>query len=123
MAILKMHAEAYQDTTNIGEAIENSLIIHAVVLGQIEGRPMTASDIAAYIGMPRTTVIHKLSKMPASVGITKHRRGTRVELEISTANSELVLSKIAQACKAIADVYIELSKIDTELIDSIRRIN
>jgi len=36
------------------------LIAAAVFLGTIEGRPLTASKLAAYVGMPRPTVIRRL---------------------------------------------------------------
>jgi hypothetical protein len=38
---------------------ESYLIASAVFIGHAEDRPMTASDIAAYTGLPRTTVIRK----------------------------------------------------------------
>lgn len=43
-----------------GVSVDLALICSAVFIGQAEGRPMTAGKLAAYIGIPRPTIIRKL---------------------------------------------------------------
>jgi hypothetical protein len=42
------------------------LVACAIVIGHTEGRPMTASKIAHYLGMPRTTVLRRLDALVAA---------------------------------------------------------
>lgn len=113
IGIMRLDSEAYQGISGLGQAVENSLIIQAIVLGQADGRPMTASDIAGYLGVPRSTVIHRIDRMPRRIGITRHKRGRRVEYSVSIANDPKVIAALAQECKAITSACIELSKPDT----------
>jgi DNA-binding transcriptional ArsR family regulator len=46
-----------------GARTADLLIRSAVYLGTIEGRPMTVTKLAAYVGIPRPTVIRHLHKL------------------------------------------------------------
>lgn len=43
-----------------GAQVDDLLIRAAVYLGTVEGRPMTASKLATYVGIPRPTVLRRL---------------------------------------------------------------
>lgn len=65
------------DTPNLGERVEEILIVAAIVVGQAEGRLMCASDIANYVGLPRATVIRKLRTVDMARMLGKTRQGNR----------------------------------------------
>jgi len=44
-----------------------------VMIGHMEGKPMTASKIAHYLALPRTTVLRKLEIL-TEVGVIERRR-------------------------------------------------
>ena len=48
------HQERY------GAQVDDLLIRAAVYLGTVEGRPMTATKLATYVGIPRPTVLRRL---------------------------------------------------------------
>lgn len=41
----------------------DALLLAAVAIGDLEGRPMGAYKLSAYVGMPRGTVIRRLAAM------------------------------------------------------------
>ncbi|MCC8946024.1 helix-turn-helix domain-containing protein [Bradyrhizobium sp. Arg62] len=58
-----------------GSRIGNLLIAAAVYIGTIEGRPMSVSKIASFVGMPRATVIRRLHEL-RRYGTVERVRGT-----------------------------------------------
>jgi hypothetical protein len=46
-----------------GSCADELVLIAAVLIGQAEGKPMNASKLATYAGIPRTTVIRKLQAL------------------------------------------------------------
>lgn len=61
------------DETDANQA----LVAVAVMLGHAEGRPMNASQIAACVRMPRTSVLRRLDALVAS-GLVERTKGTYV---------------------------------------------
>lgn len=59
--IVRYWSRAYAHSEDrAGEVIEVFFVAACVFVGQAEGRPMSATKLAAYTGMPRTTVLRKL---------------------------------------------------------------
>lgn len=59
---LAFHASAYPVGTEPSETDANlALVATAAMLGHAEGRPMNASEIAARLRMPRTSVLRRLN--------------------------------------------------------------
>ena len=54
------------------------LIMLAIHIGRIEQRPMDASVICTFLGLPRSTVVRRLGSMLATGLIEPHREGGRV---------------------------------------------
>jgi hypothetical protein len=54
-----------------GTRLETFFVGFCVALGDIEGKPFSISNIAAYLHMPRTTVKHRL-KRPESWDVVYH---------------------------------------------------
>jgi len=56
-------ASRYVEGDSLGAKMEAVLILIAIALGYMEGRPFTASKLAAYLETPRTSVIRKLAQL------------------------------------------------------------
>ena len=68
-----------------GTRIETFFIAGCVAIGDIEGKPFSVAKIAAYMRVPRTTVIRRLSRLQ-SWGLID-RRGRSYYLRENTLNS------------------------------------
>lgn len=51
------------------------LLLVAVAIGDMEGKPMAAYKLAGYAGMPRGTVIRRLARMAHSGLVERGSRG------------------------------------------------
>jgi IclR helix-turn-helix domain len=72
---LAFHATIFPLDQTPGEPDANlALVAVAVMLGHAEGRPMNASQIAAYVQMPRTSVLRRLDALLAH-GLIKRIKG------------------------------------------------
>jgi DNA-binding transcriptional ArsR family regulator len=56
-------AAGFVEGRNLGAKLEAMLILIAVSVGHMEGRPFTAHKLAAYLDMPRSSVIRHLEKL------------------------------------------------------------
>ena len=57
-----IHADAYS-SRHIGASLVEMYVSFAVHIGTAEGRPMSATKIAGYLGMPRTNVLRALAAL------------------------------------------------------------
>ncbi len=48
---------------HIGASFEDMLVSFAVLIGTVERRPMSATKLAGYLGIPRTNVLRALAKL------------------------------------------------------------
>src|SRR5690242_18861630 len=60
MDMLRSVCRAYVGDEAVGPHALELIIGMAVMIGQAEDRPMSASDVAGYTGTPRATVVRKL---------------------------------------------------------------
>lgn len=60
---LRAFGAAYLGHKRFGARADELVLLAAVFVGQAEGRPMNASKLADYAGMPRPTVIRKLQAL------------------------------------------------------------
>ncbi|EHP42310.1 hypothetical protein OR16_15314 [Cupriavidus basilensis OR16] len=51
------------------------LLVCAVAVGDLEGKPMTAWKLAAYVGMPRPTIVRRLARMARAGLVARDGRG------------------------------------------------
>lgn len=92
-----------------------SLISVGLFIGQAEGRPMTASKLASYIGMPRPTLIRKLRKMQRD-GIAKPAlKGWRINTDNPLVQVRLDACK-AETLQLLRKATAELSRLDSAAI-------
>jgi hypothetical protein len=61
LMLAKEVAAVVLGTDNFGQYADDVMLCAAVWIGHAESRPMTAAKIAAYIGMPRPSVVRKLA--------------------------------------------------------------
>lgn len=106
------------DTPNLGDRVEEILIVAAIVVGQAEGRLMCASDIANYVGLPRATVIRKLRTVDMARMLGKAKQGNRACYYIKDPNNEKGLVHVRKAMFALKQCCEQLSKMDTPKLDS-----
>lgn len=87
------------------------LICLAVAIGEIDGKPLSASRISEYIGMPRVSVMRKLTELQARGLIERPARSkyTFGSFALTPEEYEMVLASMK---KMIHRASTELSKLD-----------
>lgn len=97
----------------LGETIAETLIVAAIVVGQAEGKPMTASDISHYIGLPRPTVIRKLANVAAHRRLGRIKDGARVCYVLEDLEDESIVSGARTIVGNVLRLCRKLSKMNT----------
>jgi hypothetical protein len=92
------------------------ILVCAVFIGQAERRPMTAAKLAAYVGIPRATVVRRLARM-AELGMLRQDDRKRWAIPFDSARRlahlDATSDALTQHLRRAAD---ELSKMDTRNI-------
>jgi DNA-binding transcriptional ArsR family regulator len=75
--IMRIAAKHDQEHGADGPAsqVETLLLLWSIYVGQYEGRPLSASKLALYTGMPRPTIMRKLAPLMALGKVERKRRG------------------------------------------------
>lgn len=95
-----------------GSCGDELILTAAIYVGQVEGKPMTASKLADYSGIPRPTVVRKLKHLQRR-GIV-HMNGDRsAALSLTSINDESFKEAIGAAAMRIRHASAELSKMDS----------
>ena len=103
---------AYPPTTEpFGSRLETFFIGLCVALGQFEEKPFSVAKIAAYMRVPRTTVIRRLGRLQ-SWGLI-HRQGHRYYMDQKALNSLLGLRSYQHIRRLLDKSARELSVLDT----------
>src|ERR1700755_3673623 len=106
-----LHGAYAPATEPFGTRLETFFIGLCVALGQFEERPFSVAKIAAYMRVPRTTVIRRLSRLQ-SWGLI-HRQGRRYYMDQKALNSLLGVRSY-QHIRRLLDMYArELPVLDT----------
>jgi hypothetical protein len=87
------------------------LIGSAVMVGHAEKRPMNATKIAQYIGLPRTTVIRKLNEFLRAGVIARH--GNVYLLSEERAHNQTKYVTEAMRIFRTAEKSLKAAKLDT----------
>lgn len=109
--IVVTFCKAYFDGDKPADRVNDMLIGAAILVGQVEGRPLNASKIAQWVGMARPTVIRRLSWLEQK-GVIE-RKGTVFKMRHDVVNSDSVVRAGLSARRAISTAYSQLSKLDT----------
>ena len=103
---------AYAPTTEpFGTRLETFFIGLCVAIGDIDGKPFSVAKIAAYMRVPRTTVIRRLDRLQ-SWGLID-RRGRYYYLHEKTLNSLIGLRSYQQVRRILRKASRELTVLDT----------
>jgi hypothetical protein len=94
-----------------GARLETFYIGLCVAVGDIEGKPFSVAKIAAYMRVPRTTVIRRLAQLQ-SWGLID-RRGRHYHLHEQTLNSLIGMQSYQQVRRILRTAVEELSVLDT----------
>ena len=114
LEIMRLFCSAYFRADLYGSRAADFVLVGAVFVGQAEGRPLNASKIADFAGLPRATAIRRLIELE-QIGIVK-RHGKTYTIDRAVANSDAVLDAGNAARRQIVDTAARLSKMDTEPI-------
>jgi hypothetical protein len=94
-----------------GTRIETAFIGFCVAIGDMDGKPFSVAKIAAYMRVPRTTVIRRLDQLQ-SWGVID-RRGRHYYLHEKTLNSLIGMRSYQQVRHILSEATKELSVLDT----------
>lgn len=95
-----------------GSCGDELILTAAIYIGQAEGRPMTASKLADYSGIPRPTVVRKLQRLQKR-GIVQMTGDRSALLSLTSINEKSFHDAISAAGMRIRNAAAELSKMDS----------
>ena len=93
-----------------GARLETCFIALCIAVGDLDGRPFSVAKIAAYMRVPRTTVIRKLAQLK-SWGLID-REGRRYYLREKTFNSPIGMRSYQQVRSILDRATAELAILD-----------
>lgn len=105
-----MHG-AYAPSEPFGSRLETFFIGLCVALGDFENRPFSVTKIAAYMRVPRTTVLRRLDRLQKWDLI--YREGRRYHMDEKALNSLLGMRSYRHIRKLLDTARAELSVLDT----------
>jgi len=114
--LLRCVTEELIEVRGIAAGADVAILGAALYIANAEGRPMTATKIAAYIGMPRPTVIRKLEQMKS---IGRAVQDTEKRWRLAVENGDVRAASIAitsRQLKLVRKASTELSNLDTTRI-------
>jgi len=83
-----------------GSRSDDLLLRMAILIGQAEGRPMTASNLSGYVGQARSSVVRKLKSWEAAGLIS--RQGLAYVFPVAALNRPRVVRAAASARRRLA---------------------
>jgi hypothetical protein len=108
--VLRAYSLAHYGTERIGENLEEILIGCALIIGQAEGSPMSASDVSGFLGIPRATVDRKLKTAVAQGRLKPQRDGRRVQYVLVNHSDPQITGQIEKIINRLQLVCQKLSK-------------
>jgi DNA-binding IclR family transcriptional regulator len=94
-----------------GARLETFFIGLCVALGDIDGKPFSVAKIAAYMRVPRTTVIRRLNQLQRWGLID--RQGRRYYMHEKMLNSLIGMRSYQQVRRILSKATQELTDLDT----------
>lgn len=94
-----------------GTRLETFFIAACVAVGDIEGKPFSVAKIAAYMHVPRTTVIRRLNRLQNWNLI--YREGRHYYVREKTLNSLIGMRSYQQVTRILREATEELTVLDT----------
>lgn len=100
-----------------GARADDVVLVCAIFVGQGEGKPMTATKLAEYAGMPRPTVVRKLRELECA-GLVRMLDGKRAILVGDMVGTPESKAATEIFTKLINSAATKLSKMDTRPVAS-----
>lgn len=100
----------FQDGEQFGSLADDTMLCLAIYIGQAEGRMMTALKLSDYVGIPRATVVRKITELRKR-GLVSTQDGRTYCLTHKVLGVDRVSSEIV---KRIRVAYVELSSLDSQ---------
>jgi biotin operon repressor len=94
-----------------GVRMESFFIGLCIAMGDIDGRPLSAGKIAAFLGMSRTTVVRRLKRLK-SCGLVE-RQGRYYYLQEKTLNPLIGMRTYEQMRRVLSKAVAELAILDS----------
>jgi hypothetical protein len=94
-----------------GPRLETFFVGVCVAIGDMEGKPFSVAKIAAYMHVPRTTVIRRLDRLQ-SWGVID-RRGRHYHMHEKTLNALIGMRNYQQVRRFLSKATDELTVLDT----------
>ncbi len=110
LEVMRGFCSAYFNGSRFGSCAPDLILVGAIFVGQAEGRPMNATKLAAFAGMPRATVIRRLAVLIREGLVV--RAGSGFVVPEALLNSDRVLAAASSARKHMASTSAKLSKMD-----------
>ena len=108
-----VHGAYAPNTDRFGTRLETFFIGLCVALGDIEGKPLSIGKIAAYMRVPRTTVMRRLDRLQRWGLID--RQGRYYYIHEKTLNSFIGMRSYQQVRHILSKATEELTVLDTLL--------
>jgi DNA-binding MarR family transcriptional regulator len=106
-----LHGSYAPESEPFGSRLETFFIGMCVALGQFEEKPFSVAKIAAYMYVPRTTVIRRLDRLQ-SWGLI-HREGRYYYMDERALNSFLGVRSYRHIRRLLEKAAEELTVLDT----------
>lgn len=114
LEMLRRLSKVYFDEDNYGAAVPYMTLYAAILIGQVEDRPMNLTKLADYAGMPRGTAVRKLKELEGMNIVV--RDGDKYYLNEPIVNGEEAVINVVKNNDHLITLGIELSKMDSLLV-------
>ena len=104
-----IHADAYAPK-HIGAAFEEMFVSFAIHIGTAEDRPMSATKVAGFLGIPRTNVLRALAQLRKKDII--YSVGNVYLTNVDRLTKRITPTLIRKQMKTIAQAQAELAKLE-----------
>ena len=111
LEIFRAYCAAYFKGDHFGSRARDLMLCASVLIGQVEGRPMNASKLADFAGLPRPTTIRRLA-MLQRLGLVE-RRGQFFFLSDEIVDSPEVLRAFMESRRHVISAAAKLSRMDS----------
>ena len=108
-----IHADAYAPK-HIGAAFEEMFVSFAIHIGTAEDRPMSATKVAGFLGIPRTNVLRALAQLRKKDII--YSVGNVYLTNVDRLTKRITPTLIRKQMKTIAQAQAELAKLESSAL-------
>ncbi len=115
VSIVRTTAAIFEDGHTFSHTVPDVLLCAAIFIGEAEGRPMTAGKVATYIGMPRPTVLRRITALIDLGHVSRDPDGT-LRMIRNTGNIVRERAATVENLQHINRAVLALSKMDIQAI-------